>query len=136
MSLGSLFQQVAPLKAKDRCPVFNLHLCRFRSFLYRVFLSWWACLRVNVWLRYPGARPFRHLWTITQSFKSSLSAIGSHLSDFNPALMWFYFWRPRTILAAKFWLELFAFFFFYICFRGVAPYVGTIKQFTENKSIN
>ena len=26
MSLGNLFQHVAPLKAKDRCPVFNLHL--------------------------------------------------------------------------------------------------------------
>ena len=40
MSLGSLFQQVAPLKAKDRRPVFNLHVGRFRSFLARaVFLS-------------------------------------------------------------------------------------------------
>ena len=47
MSLGSLFQQEDPQKAKDRCPVFNLHLGRFRSFLYRVFLSGWACVRVN-----------------------------------------------------------------------------------------
>ena len=37
-SLGSLFQQGAPLWAKDRCPVFHLYLGRFNSLLYPVFL--------------------------------------------------------------------------------------------------
>ena len=32
MSLGSLFQQVTPPRAKDPCTVFDLHLGRFRSF--------------------------------------------------------------------------------------------------------
>ena len=39
-SLASLFQQVAPLKAKDRCPVLNLHLGRFKysAYFYREVL--------------------------------------------------------------------------------------------------
>ena len=37
-SLCSLFQHVAPLKTKDRCPAFNLHLGRIKSFLYPVCL--------------------------------------------------------------------------------------------------
>ena len=36
-SLGSLFQQVAPLKGKDRCPVF---ICISADlYIYRLFLS-------------------------------------------------------------------------------------------------
>ena len=43
------------------------------------------------------------LRTITESFKSSLSAIESHLSDFNSSEMWSYFRRPRIILPAQIW---------------------------------
>ena len=91
--------QVAPLKAKDCCPVFNLHFGRFRSFFVlciSVVMSLSMCkfLAEVVWCSTILALVDHNR---LDSFKSSLSATGSHLSDFNPPKMWSYFRSPRTI---------------------------------------
>ena len=70
---------------------------------------------------------------MTETFKSSLSAIGSHLSHFNPAQRCDHTSGDQELPCQQSF-ELTA--IFYVCFRGIAPYSGTIKQFTENKSIN
>ena len=103
IDFGSSFHALAPRKLKDRCPVWRRHLIKSKSSRFLV-VRLWICERFwNFRDRYAGAPSLRHLYIMTQSLNLGLWWMSSHPNDLNPSEMWSYFFKPSTILAAKFW---------------------------------
>ena len=93
------FQSLAPLKAKEHCPVYRRHKAMFKAPDDRVCLlcTWERSLNISARLSETS------LCIIVALFRISFSLIGSHFSDRSPSEMWSYFLSPRIIRPAKFW---------------------------------
>ena len=103
MDFGSSFHALAPRNLKDRRPVARRHLTKSKSlqFLVGPLWIWERCL--NLCDKCSGAPSFKHLCIMTQSLNLSFWLMSNHSNDFSPTEIWSYFFRPRTILAAKLW---------------------------------
>ena len=96
------FQSLAPLKAKERCPVDRRPKGMSKAPDDRVCLLWTWERSLKLSAKLPGTSLLIHLCIIIASLRISFSLIGSHFSDRSPSKIWSYCLSPRIIRPAKF----------------------------------